>query len=183
MNDNEIIELYWQRSENAISESQQKYGGYCGTIARNILHSAEDAEECVNDTWAKAWNVIPPSKPNRLSVFLGRITRTLAIDRWRAKSTQKRGNGEISLCLDELAECVSNNDSIVDDLILKDALERFLRGLKADAAQLFLLRYWYMLPIKDIALRRSVSEGAVKMSLSRTRAALREFLEKEGIKI
>lgn len=183
MNDNEIIRLYWQRSESAISESQQKYGGYCGTIARNILRSAEDAEECVNDTWVKSWNVIPPTKPDRLSVFFGKITRCLAIDRWRSTSAQKRGNGEVSLCLDELAECVSDSDSFAEDLIIKDALERFLRRLKADTAQLFMLRYWYMMPIKQIAKKHYMSEGAVKMKLSRTRAALKEFLEKEGIEV
>lgn len=183
MNDDEIIELYWQRSESAISESEQKYGGYCGTIARNILHSAEDAEECVNDTWTKAWNTMPPSRPNRLSVFLGRITRGLAIDRWRSCSAKKRGGGELSLCLDELAECVSDGSSISEDFVLKDAIDRFLRGLKPEEAQLFLLRYWYMQPINKIAQSRSMSEGAVKMRLSRTRAALKSFLETEGIEI
>lgn len=183
MNDNEIIELYFQRSEAAIAESGRKYGGYCGTIARNILHSAEDAEECVNDTWRKAWDSIPPSRPSRLSVFLGRITRGLAIDRYRRSSAKKRGSGEVSLCLDELVECVSDRRSIAEDYILKDALDRFLRGLKADSAELFMLRYWYMQPIKDIARSHSMSEAAVKMKLHRIRTALKEFLETEGIDI
>lgn len=183
MDDNLIIELYFQRSESAIAQTQRKYSGYCGTIARNILHSAEDAEECVNDTWSKAWNSIPPTRPNKLSVYLGKITRGLAIDKYRKCNSQKRGSGEVGLCLDELAECVSDSGSIADDYILKDAMERFLRGLKPDAAELFMLRYWYMQPIKDIAESRSMSEGAVKMKLQRTRAALKEFLETEGIEI
>ncbi|MBE6901574.1 MAG: RNA polymerase sigma factor [Ruminococcaceae bacterium] len=183
MDDNEIIGLYFQRSEAAIAESSRKYSGYCGAIARNILHSAEDAEECVNDTWAKAWDSIPPSRPGRLSVFLGKITRGLAIDRYRRSGAQKRGSGEVALCLDELAECVSDCSSIAEDYILKDALERFLRGLKADSAELFILRYWYMQPIKDIARSHSMSEAALKMKLHRIRAALKEFLETEGIEI
>ena len=182
MDDKDIIELYFQRSEEAVAQTERKYGGYCGVIARNILHSAEDAEECVNDTWGRAWDSIPPTRPDRLSVFLGRITRRLAIDRYRKNSAKKRGSGEVALCLDELAECVSGG-SIAEDYILKDAIDRFLRGLKAETAELFMLRYWYMQPIKTIAARRSVSEGAVKMQLKRTRAALRQFLETEGIEI
>ena len=183
MDDNHIIELYFQRSEAAIAETERKYSGYCGTIARNILHSAEDAEECVNDTWSKAWNSIPPNRPNKLWVYLGRITRGLAIDKYRRRNTQKRGSGEVGLCLDELAECVSDSQSIADDYILKDAIERFLRELKCDAAELFMLRYWYMQPIKAIAKSRHISEGAVKMQLQRTRVALKHFLETEGIEI
>ena len=183
MDDSTIIELYFQRNEQAISQSSLKYGSYCRTIAHNILHSSEDAEECVNDTWSKAWNSIPPSRPNRLSVFLGRITRTLAIDHYRKTNAQKRGGSQIALCLDELSECISDNANITDDYILKDAINRFLQSLRPENARLFMLRYWYMQPIMDIARSLGLSEGAVKMKLKRTRAALKAFLETEGIEI
>lgn len=182
MEDVKITELFFNRSESAIEESHKKYGKYCGKIALNILHSEEESEECVNDTWLKAWNSIPPSKPEKLSVFLGSITRNLAIDRYRRAKSAKRWNGEAAVCLEELAECISdeNSDSFTDTLYLKDALNRFLEGLSGSARDLFMLRYWYMLPIKEAAKRCGIKEGTARMSLSRTREALREFLENEG---
>lgn len=181
MNDNEIVELYHQRSELAISESRQKYGAYCGSIAQNILHCTEDTEECVNDTWSRAWNSIPPARPVRLSVFLGKITRNLALDRWRRRNSAKNGGGQTSLCLDELSECVSDGGRLSEAYDLKAALESFLRALKPETRRIFMLRYWYMLPVKEVARQCGNTEAAVKMSLSRTRAALREHLTKEGL--
>ncbi|MCM1055487.1 MAG: sigma-70 family RNA polymerase sigma factor [Bacteroides sp.] len=183
MEDNRIIELYFRRSEAAVRESRDKYGRQCGIIAYNILRSKEDSEECVNDTWFRAWNVIPPAKPNKLSAFFGRITRNLAIDRLRKLMTEKRGGGETAVCLDELAECVGCEDTITDDLILKDALERFLGELTPMAREIFMLRYWYMYDTEYITARMELSEGAVKMSLHRSRTALRIFLENEGFDI
>lgn len=183
MDDNRIIELYFKRSEAAVKESRDKYGKQCGIIAYNILRSKEDSEECVNDTWFKAWNVIPPTKPTKLSTFLGRITRNLAIDRFRKMIANKRGRGETDVCLEELAECVGYEETFTDDLILKDALEHFLEELTPNAREIFMLRYWYMYDTEYIANRMKLSDGAVKMSLHRSRTALRIFLENEGFDI
>lgn len=183
MNDNEIIELYWERSESAVAVTEKKYGGYCTVIAENILASREDSEECVNETWMRAWNAMPPDRPSRLSVFLGRITRNLAIDRYRRNQSQKFGGGQTAVCLEELSECISGNESFTDDLILKDCINRFLHSLPKDKRRIFMLRYWYLFPIREIAVRAGMNEGAVKMSLCRTRSMLKEFFEKEGIDI
>lgn len=183
MNDEQIVHLYWQRSEAAISESQRKYTGYCTVIAKNILYSAEDSEECVNDTWFSAWNAIPPARPSRLSVFLGKITRNIAIDRYRNRNLKKHGSGQAEACLDELAECVGTEESTADSIALRDALNSFLHNLSPNKRRVFMLRYWYMYPIKDISRICSMSEGSVKMSLTRTRSALRDYLEREGIEI
>ena len=183
MEDSVIIELYWQRSEEAVSESRTKYGRYCTVIADNILHCPEDTEECLDDTWLKAWNAMPPHKPDRLSVFLGKITRNLAIDRYRRSRAEKYGKGQIVLCLEELAECVGTDETITDDLALRAALDGFLRKLEGEARGIFMLRYWYMFSVKEIANRLGKSDGAVKMSLKRTRDKLKSFLEQEGFDI
>lgn len=183
MNDNDIVELYLMRKETAIAETEGKYGIYCKTIAKNILGSEEDSEECVSDTWLKAWNSIPPAKPLRLGLFLGRITRNLAIDRYRAKSAGKRGHNETALCLEELEECVGGGDSIADTVALKDSVNRFLNRLKPREREIFMLRYMYMFSISRIGARLGIKEGTVKMSLSRSRIKLRDFLKKEGYDI
>ena len=183
MEDSKIIELYFNRSETAVKESQDKYGKYCGIIASNILKSREDAEECVNDTWFKAWNIIPPHKPPKLDAFFGKLTRNLAIDRFRKLRSGRRGGGEIYLCLEELAECVGKEETFTDTVALREALDRFMEELDARSRELFILRYWYMFSIKETAKRCNVTEGTAKMSLYRTRAALREFLINEGFSI
>lgn len=183
MDDSKIVELYVKRSEAAVSESQNKYGKYCGVIANNILRSDEDAEECVNDTWFKAWNIIPPHLPPRLDAFFGKLTRNLAIDMFRRRRTDKRGKGEMLLCLEELAECVGKEETFTDTVALRDALDRFLENLASQARKLFILRYWYMFSLKESAKRCGVNEGTAKMSLYRTRAALRDFLKEEGFDI
>ena len=183
MDDKQIIELYWQRDEAAIEESQSKYGSYCSSIAERILHSAEDTEECVNDTWLRAWNSIPPQRPNRLAVFFGTITRNLAIDRYRRKTAQKSGGGQIPLCLAELEDCVGELPPIEDRLALKALLQSFLRGMPDRNREIFLLRYWYCMPVKDIAGRYGMREGAVKTLLHRLRAKLKAELEKEGTEL
>lgn len=181
MDDGRIVMLFWQRSETAVSESQSKYGSYCQSIADNILRSEQDAEECVNDTWLGAWNSIPPKKPNRLSVFFGRITRNLAIDRYRKKHALKNGGGEYPLCLDEIGECIGEDHPIEDRYELKCLLDSFLEELPEKNRNVFLLRYWYCTPVMKIALMYGMTEGAVKMRLKRTRSKLKEYLIQEGI--
>lgn len=183
MDDNNIIELYWQRDQSAVKESQKKYGAYCNTIAVNILNSAEDSEECVNDTWLRAWNAIPPEKPERLRVFLGRITRNLAIDKYRKRRAEKNGGGQIAVCLDELGECIGEDSPIEDRVALRELINSFLIALTDKNRDVFLLRYWYMMPIQKIAERHGISEGAVKMILQRVRNKLKEHLEREGVGI
>lgn len=184
MEDERIIELYWARSEDAISETSNKYGSYCRQIAWNILYSSEDSEECVNDTYLRVWNTIPPHKPNKFSAFLGRITRNLALDRYKKLTADKRGNGQVTLALDELAECIpsaDNTESAADDIALTDVLNRFLASLPAEKRKIFMRRYWYLSRIKEIAADFGMSESKVKMILMRTRNELKEILEKEGI--
>ena len=181
MEDNRIIQLYWQRDETAIEESQKKYGAYCKTIANNILHSPEDTEECVNDTWFRAWNAIPPAKPIRLPVFLGKITRNLAIDKYRRGNAQKYGGGQTALCLEELGECIGEDSLIEDRIAFRDLLNAFLRDLPEQNRNIFLMRYWYFMPICEINRQYDLSEGAVKMILQRIRKRLKNYLEKEGV--
>ena len=184
MEDNQIVDLYWARSENAISETADKYGRYCHYIAHNILHSDEDSEECVNDTYLNAWNAMPDQRPGRLAAFLGAITRNLALKRWERYNAEKRGSGQVMLALEELRECIpaaDHEDQIVDDLVLADVFNRFLASLPQEKRRIFMRRYWYMSPVAEIAEDCSISESKVKMSLLRTRKQLKLFLEKEGI--
>ena len=183
MDDSIIIDLFVQRKETAISESQAKYGVYCSVIANNILHSKEDSEECVNDTWFRAWNVIPPHIPQRLAVFFGKITRNLAIDKFRNDRAKKHGGGQIVLCLDELSECVGEDTPIADAIMLRDLLNTFLSELPEKNKDLFLLRHWYIMPVNEIAKHYGMTEGAVKMTLMRIRKKFSERLDKEGVGI
>jgi RNA polymerase sigma-70 factor (ECF subfamily) len=183
MDDQQIVDLYWKRDESAIDQTQKKYGKYCHHIAYSILYSHEDAEECVNDTYLRAWGAIPPAKPGRLSTFLGKITRNLSLDRYEKNTAQKR-SGPVELVLDELSECIPDADSALDpiDMIaLGDAINAFLGGLPQKTRQIFLRRYWYMSPVKEIARDMGMSEGTVKVSLMRTRESFKAYLEKEGI--
>lgn len=184
MEDKQIVDLYWARSENAISETDKKYGRYCYYIAYNILHNNEDSEECVNDTYLNAWRAMPDQRPNKLTAFLGIITRNLSLSRWELCHAKKRGSGQIPLALDELHECIPSSDSteqIVDDLVLVDVFNRFLASLSKEKRVIFMRRYWYLSPIAEIAEDCSMSESKVKMSLFRLRKALKQALEEEGI--
>ena len=184
MDDAQIIDLYWARSELAISETSKKYGTYCFSIAKRILSSEEDAKESVNDTWLAAWNTMPPHRPSILSAFLGKITRRISIDRWRKNTAGKRGGGQVESALDELEDCISESgepDREVDRIVLTDILNRFLSGLSKDARIIFLQRYWYLLSIRDLAANQGVSESKVKTSLMRSRKKLKEMLKGEGI--
>ncbi len=184
MNDREIVNLYWERRETAITATADKYGGYCHTIAHNILHNNEDAEECVNDTWVGAWNSMPPKRPERLSTYLGKITRHVSLDRFRAYTADRRGGGQTVLALAELEECIPAVDSVeqaVDDHLLVDAVNSFLRAQPARKRHIFVRRYWYLYSVKDIAAAYAISESAVVSTLFRMRNDLKNHLEKEGI--
>lgn len=185
MDDVKIIELFWERSEEAISHISEKYGKYCYYIAYNILYSELDSEECVNDTYLRAWESIPPQKPTLLSAYLGKITRNLALNRREYNMREKR-NGGYEIILDEMADMIPDSSSTpesVDDMALKEAINNFLRALSADSRIIFVRRYWYCSNIKDIASDYSLPEGTVRSVLSRTRKKFREYLKKEGISI
>lgn len=184
MNDNEIIELYWARNENAITASEEKYGRYCHSISYNILHNNEDAEECVNDTWVGAWKSIPPQRPNRLSSYLGKITRNLSINRFKQYTAEKRGLGQTEIVLSELEDCIpaeTDVEQLVEEMVLVEALNRFLRGQPEQKRNIFIRRYWYLYPIREIAEVYSASESKITSLLFRMRNELKEYLEKEGI--
>ena len=184
MDDSKIVELYWNRSEKAIGETDRKYGKYCYRIAYNILASKEDSEETVSDTYMTAWNTIPPSRPAVLATFLGKITRNLSIDRWRSRSAYKRGGGQVVLALEELEECVASTESVEQSYDKKEVLaayKRFVGKLPVTERRVFLLRYWYLDSIGDIAQKHGFSESKVKSMLHRTRQKLRRCLAEEGL--
>ena len=184
MEDQEIVELYWNRDEQALKESSVKYGHYCYAIAYGILSNHEDAQETVNDTWLGAWNAMPPHHPAVLSTFLGKISRRLALNRWRSMKAEKRGGGEAVLSFDELEECIADSDSVkedIDEKYLSERLDAFLETLKEDDRKIFVCRYWYFEAVNEIAARFFYSPSKVKMSLKRSRDKLREYLKKEGI--
>ena len=186
MLDSQIVQLYWDRDERAIPETAAAYGGYCFTIAHNILDSTQVAEECVNDTWLRAWNAIPPHRPSVLSAFLGRITRNLALQLFRRDHAQKRGGGEIDLVFEELSECVSGSESAeqsVNERELMRAINEFLAGQSAKKRKIFVRRYWYADSTAQIARRMHMSENSVSVTLHRMRAALRAYLEERGFAV
>ena len=184
MEDEQIVDLYWQRSDLAISETNQKYGRYCHRIAYNICGTDEDAEECVNDTWFRAWNLMPDQRPAVLPAFLGRITRNLAIDCIKAKNRLKRGGGEAALVLDELEECISGGtdpEKALEEKELQTAIGKFVSELPKTDKTIFILRYWHLAPIDEIAEKLHFSKGKIKSSLFRTRKKLKNYLQEEGL--
>lgn len=186
MEDREIVELYWRRDDRAVAETDAKYGPYCRAIAGRILETREDAEECVNDTWLRAWNAMPPRRPAVLSAFLGRITRNLSLSRYRAARRDKRGGGETALALSELEECLPGGvepEKAWDARRLAECLDAFLRGLPEEERALFLGRYWYLYSAAELARRFGLREGAVRTRLYRCRKRLRAYLEEEGITV
>lgn len=185
MDDNGILDLYWARSENAISETAAKYGAYCYSIAFNILSNREDSEESVNDTYLAAWNTIPPRRPSVLAAFLGKMTRYISLDHWKKRSRLKRGGGEVDLCLEELEECVSGRESTEDAVLQKELLNGvncFLDKLPETERKVFLCRYWYLDPVADIARRFGFTESKTLSMLHRTRGKLNTYLAKEGLR-
>ena len=188
MEDSKIIDLYWARSEDAISETDLKYGKYCRYIAYNVLYCEEDTEECVNDTYVRAWNCMPPHKPQILSSFLGKITRNLALDRLAYNNAQKR-KPEMQCTFDELAECLpaegarDTENDITENIVINDVVNKFLKSLPLQTRVIFMRRYWYMSSINEIAEDYGVSESKVKVTLHRARKKFKELLEKEGVSL
>ena len=183
MEDSQIVALYWQRDQLAIQETDRKYGAYCFTVAHNILHSREDSEECVNDTWLNGWNAIPPQKPVKLQMYLAKITRNLSFNRFLARSAEKRGGGEIHLVLDELAECLAGSSDVESEYAAKELGNRirvFVCGLPERDANVFLRRYFFTESVAAIAARYGLTENNVMVILSRTRKKLKALLIKEG---
>ena len=185
MEDAAIVSLYWARDERALSESSEKYGTFCAGIAHGILKNPEDAEECVNDTWLRAWDAIPPARPSPLRAFLGRITRNLSFDRWRAARAAKRGGGQTEALLDELSECLPGGtvEQDFDARRTAAAISRFLRTEPPLRRQLFLRRYWYGDSVAELAARFRMREGTVKSTLARLRTRLQAALGREGIAV
>ena len=186
MEDSRIIQLFWDRNQEAVSAAAEKYGAYCSAIAKNILSSDQDAEECVNDTWLGAWNAMPPHRPGRLSVFLGKLTRNLAFNRYKRLRTQKRGGGQFALVLEELSQCVSGTEDVegeLDRIALTEAIDAFLDGLSPKHRALFLRRYWHGAPVGEIARRAGMTEGSVSVTLHRLRKQLKEHLIKGGFTV
>ncbi len=183
MDDNAIMDLFWERSEDAIAETTARYGGYCFSIAYNILNNSEDSEESVNDTYLAAWNTMPPKRPHSLAAYLGKMTRYISLDRWKNRTAQKRGGGEVPLVLDELEECVSGEESVEREFLKKEfaqKINRFLGELPETERRVFLCRYWYMDSVKEIAERFGYSESKTASMLHRTRGKLQKMLKKEG---
>lgn len=183
MDDSRIIELFFDRNEQAVRETDQKYGGYCYSIAYHILSNREDSEESVNDTYLSAWNAIPPRKPNPLAPFLGRIVRHISIDRWRKNGALKRGGGEMQLALEELRECVADQEGPEARLEQKEligAVRKFASELPDTEQDVFVCRYWYLDSIADIAGRFGFTENKVSMMLHRIRKKLQRHLREEG---
>jgi RNA polymerase sigma-70 factor (ECF subfamily) len=186
MDDAKIVRLFWDRDEQAITATADKYGGYCTAIAKNILGNKEDAEECVNDTYLNAWNSMPPHSPNVLSTFLGKITRNLSFDRYKHNTADKRGGGETTAVLDELLEIVSDTDSVEQEINRKElvkAIDTFLGTLSADKRGLFVRRYWYFDSISTIASRFEMTENNVSVNLNRIRLKLHNYLLERGFEL
>lgn len=178
MEDNKIIELYWSRDDRAVTETSVKYGGVCHGVAMGILRNSQEAEECVNDTWVKAWNTIPPERPNVFKAFLCRITRNLSIDRYR-QNQRRAAHVDMELILDELAECLPEEETTG----LRDTLNSFFVGLEPVERKLFLGRYWHACPVKTLAEMYDLTPNHVSVRLHRTRERLRAYLTERGYQL
>ena len=184
MDDHRIVALYWERDPRALAETQQKYSGYLHRITHNILQNEQDAQECVNDTYLRAWNAIPPHRPQRLCAFLGKIARHLALDRYTANTAHKRGGGTTATLLEEWRDCLPDTaGQVEDEVAIQETISRFLQGLSAQHRRLFIRRYWYGDSINDLVATFGGSESRIKTQLLRTRQELKEFLEKENISV
>lgn len=186
MDDAKIVQLYWDRNEQAIPATAGKYGNYCTSIAKNILGNKEDAEECVNDTYLNAWNSMPPHRPSILSTFLGKIVRNLSFNRYKHTTAEKRGGGELPVVLDELSDLISGKDDVeqeIDHKELVNAIDIFLDSLSPKKRSIFVSRYWYTDSVSEIAVRCGMKDGAVSMALNRIRLNLHNYLLERGFEL
>ena len=186
MEDAKIIDLYFARSEEAISETDKKYGAYCRKISNNILADVRDVEESVSDAYMHAWESIPPERPKIFSAWLARVVRNISINKLNHNTAEKRGGGQTGAVLSELEECLPSPcgiDTAIESALITSAVEKFLRSLTPEKRVMFVRRYWYLDPLKDIAAGAGISEKYAASLLFRMRRSLKEFLEKEGITI
>ena len=186
MEDSEIVTLYWQRDQTAIQEAQRSYGRYLAKIAYGILSNREDGDEIVNDTYLKAWNSIPPNRPNSLSAYLGKITRRLAIDALRTRGREKRMASAYAVSLSELEECVPGSVGVEEHLelsLLAQAINDYLRTVAPQARTAFIGRYFYMDSLKEVAVYCGMSESKAKIMLYRVRLGLKAYLTQEGFRV
>ena len=186
MEDAKIVQLYWDRNQEAIPVTADKYGSYCTTIANNILGNREDAEECVNDTYLKAWNSMPPHRPGVLSAFLGKIVRNLAFNQYKYNTAEKRGGSQTRVVLDEIAELVSDADNVEQEIDRRDLIrwiDTFLGTISAKHRGIFVRRYWYFDSISDIASRFGMTENNVSVTLNRLRLKLHRYLLERGFEL
>ena len=184
MTDEKIIDLFWLRDESAVNEVSAKYGGYCRTVSGNILGNSEDCDECLNDTWLKAWNSIPPQRPKNLKMFLAKITRNLAFDRYRKQTAEKRGGGEAALILEELEECVSDGNNVEKTVISKEigySVNKFLGTLSERDRNIFIRRYFFSESTETISEKYALTANNIMVILTRTRKKLKEYLTMEGL--
>ena len=180
MDDKKIIALYFARDERAIEETKANYGRLLFSIAENILHSTPDSEECESDTYMSAWEAIPPTMPEILSAYLAKITRNLALNRLRDRGRRL----ETQLVFEEMAEAIPDmSGDLTEDIELRDALNDFIGRLDRTKRKIFLSRYFYMRSVREIAREIGATEGSVKVTLTRVRKMLREYLTKRGIVI
>lgn len=182
MEDREIIALFFERNEAAIAETGSKYGAYLHLIAKNVLGDDAFAEECVNDAYFKAWENIPPARPEKLGAWLGRLTRNIALNRLEKRRAAKRGGGETDAAFSEIEGCIPTGEGDpADSLAFKNALNAFLASISKEARRIFIQRYWYFMTVDEIALENGITKSKVKTSLMRTRNKLRIHLEKEEL--
>jgi len=184
MEDKSIIDLFISRSENAISETDKKYRSFCRSIAFNILRDHGESDECINDTYLKLWNSIPPQIPVKLANYIARITRNTALYFYNRKHRKKRGGDNAEIAISELAECVDMNCDVEAETEKKETVQvltDFLDSLEREKRIVFLLRYWCFLSVKEIAERQEISEANVRTSLHRTRKQLKNYLEERGL--
>ena len=186
MDDETIVKMYWERDKNALAATSEKYGSYCLSIAGNILGNHEDAEECVSDTYMNTWNSIPENRPERLSTYLGRIVRNLSFNLYKKNRREKRGSGQISMILDELAELIADPCGVEETWnckFLSEEISSFLSELDAEKRMIFVCRYWYADSVKDIAERFAMTEGNVSVTLNRLRKKLHSYLTERGFEL
>ena len=186
MEDNLIVELYFERDERAIAETNKKYGKYCFSVANNILSNEQDSEECINDTWNRAWNAMPPQRPNNLKLFLAKLVRNLALDKIKHSTREKRGKNNLNIALDEISEIISDASNIEDYIESKEfmiSVNLFLKELPMRDCNIFVSRYFYLETVEQISNKYALTPSNVNKILSRTRIKLKEFLKKEGYSV